>query len=311
MKNKILDFIIIISFIFLLIFTLLNKELVSNTINYSLNIWVTTLIPSMFPFFVISDILINYNITSIIPKPIINTFSYIFNISKVSTTIFFLSLISGFPSSARNIKTYYNKGLITLEEANHILLFTHFSNPIFILSTVSLFFLNNESYGYIILISHYISNFILGIILRKNSPINTTIPTQYTNKTNNFSNTLINSIKSSIDTLLLILGTLASFLILSSFVIKNLSLPPYEGTLLKGILEMTMGLKELSLLNIKDIYKVVISTIFISFGGLSVHLQIISQITDTKIKYIPFLITRIYHAIISGIISLLLYKIYF
>ena len=311
MKNKILDFIIIISFIFLLIFTLLNKELVSNTINYSLNIWVTTLIPSMFPFFVISDILINYNITSIIPKPIINTFSYIFNISKVSTTIFFLSLISGFPSSARNIKTYYNKGLITIEEANHILLFTHFSNPIFILSTVSLFFLNNESYGYIILISHYISNFILGIILRKNSPINTTIPTQYTNKTNTFSTTLINSIKSSIDTLLLILGTLASFLILSSFVIKNLSLPPYEGTLLKGILEMTMGLKELSLLNIKDIYKVVISTIFISFGGLSVHLQIISQITDTKIKYTPFLITRIYHAIISGIISLLLYKIYF
>ena len=311
MKNKILDFIIIISFIFLLIFTLLNKELVSNTINYSLNIWVTTLIPSMFPFFVISDILINYNITSILPKPIINTFSYIFNISKVSTTIFFLSLISGFPSSARNIKTYYNKGLITLEEANHILLFTHFSNPIFILSTVSLFFLNNESYGYIILISHYISNFILGIILRKNSPINTTIPTPQINKTNTFSTTLINSIKSSIDTLLLILGTLASFLILSSFVIKTLSLPPYEGTLLKGILEMTMGLKELSLLNIKDIYKVVISTIFISFGGLSVHLQIISQITDTKIKYIPFLITRIYHAIISGIISLLLYKIYF
>lgn len=311
MKNKILDFIIIISFIFLLIFTLLNKELVSNTINYSLNIWVTTLIPSMFPFFVISDILINYNITSILPKPIINTFSYIFNISKVSTTIFFLSLISGFPSSARNIKTYYNKGLITLEEANHILLFTHFSNPIFILSTVSLFFLNNESYGYIILISHYISNFILGIILRKNSPINTTIPTPQINKTNTFSTTLINSIKSSIDTLLLILGTLASFLIVSSFLIKYLSLPPYEGTILKGILEMTMGLKELSLLNIKDIYKVVISTIFISFGGLSVHMQIISQITDTKIKYTPFLITRIYHAIISGIISLLLYKIYF
>ena len=147
MKNKILDLIIVISFVILLFSVLLNKQLVFDTITYSLNIWVNTLIPSMFPFFVISDVLINYNITKYIPKFIINIFSKIFNINKECVTIFFLSLISGFPSSARNIKNYYEKKLITLEEANHILLFTHFSNPVFILTTVAIFFLNNEKYA--------------------------------------------------------------------------------------------------------------------------------------------------------------------
>lgn len=309
MKNKILNSIIIISFSILLFSVLIYKQLVFSTINYSLNIWINNLIPAMFPFFIISDILIRYNVVEFIPKFITNIFSYLFNINKVSVTIFFLSLISGFPSSARNIKTYYKQELITLKEANHILLFTHFSNPIFILTTIAIFFLNNEFYGYIILISHYLGNFIIGILLRNNSTIDNKNYTKEKIICQNFSSILINSIKTTIDTLLMILGTLTSFLIVSSFIIEFFNFPPYEGTIIKGILEITMGLKELSLLNINDLYKVVISTIFISFGGLSVHLQIISQLVDTNIKYFPFLIARIYHALISGFISYILFII--
>ena len=53
-------------------------------------------------------------------------------------TILILSIISGFPSNARNTRTLYDKGLITLDEANHILIFSHFSNPLFILTTISI-----------------------------------------------------------------------------------------------------------------------------------------------------------------------------
>ena len=66
--------------------------------------------------------------------------------------------------------------------------------------------------------------------------------------------------------------------------IKFLNLPLYEGVILKGILEITMGLKSLSILNINDIYKVVISSMFLSFGGLSIHTQIKSILPDTNYK---------------------------
>ena len=52
--------IVIISFI-TLVFVLLNKSLISKTIITSFDIWFNTLVPSMFPMFVLSDILINYN----------------------------------------------------------------------------------------------------------------------------------------------------------------------------------------------------------------------------------------------------------
>ncbi len=310
MKKKILNGLIVLSFIILLIEILVHKVLVFNTIAYSLEIWVNSLIPTMFPFFVISDILIHYHVTNYIPRFIKKTFCKLFHVNENVVTIFFLSCLSGFPSNARNTKSYYEQGLITKEEASHALLFTHFSNPLFILSTVAIFFFQKEQYGYIILASHYLGNVIIGLFTRTNHSSNFNY-TLVKEESQSFSTTLISAIRSSIDTLLLILGTLTSFLIIASLIIESFHFAPYPSTMMKGILEITMGLKNLSLLNISDLYKVVIATMFISFGGFSVHLQVISQLVDTDIPYQPFFIARIFHAIISGGICYLLFILFF
>lgn len=312
MKNKILNTIIITSFLILLLEILLHKTLVMTTITYSLNLWVTSLLPSMFPFFIISDILISYDITNYIPHWLKKTFEKIFKVNSPLLTIFFLSAISGFPAGARNTRKLYDQHQISTEEANHALIFTHFANPLFVLSTIAVVFLHQEQYGPLILISHYLGNIILGLTTRPKH--HHTIKAHYTlspPKSQNFSTAIIHAIKSSIDTLLMILGTLTCFLIISALIIQQLNLSFYPSMILKGLLEMTMGLKSLSTLPLNDCYKVVISTMFISFGGLSVHLQVLSQITDTDISYHPFFIARIFHTLVSGAICYLLYTFFF
>ena len=308
MKNKIINIIVIISCLIILIEIFLNKILIFNTISYSLNIWITSIIPSLFPLFILSDILINYNITNYIPKAIKKIFTKLFNVSDNIITIFFLSILSGFPSSARNIRMMYDKKIITDKEASHALIFTHFSNPLFILGTISVFFLKNNTLGIIILISHYIPNIILGITTRKlNKPINNIYNIKYNNL--NFSKIMINAIKNSIDTLLTILGTLSCFLVISSIIINRINLDPYTGGILKGILEITMGLNSIANLNIPNIYKTIITSMLLSFGGLSIHMQVLSFLIDTNISYKKFFIARIYHSILSGILSYILYII--
>jgi len=131
---------------------------------------------------------------------------------------------------------------------------------------------------------YYIGNILIGIILRPKHHPNNNNYKQNNNICQNFSSILIKSIKSSIDTLLLILGTLTCFLILASLLINKLNISYLNASLIKGILEMTMGLKAISLTSIPDLYKIVLSTTIISFGGLAVHLQVISQLIDTKIS---------------------------
>lgn len=311
MKNKIINIIVITLTLISLIELLINKTLIFNTISYSMNLWISSIIPSLFPFFVISDILIKYNITNYIPKFIKKIFTKLFNVSDNIVTIFFLSLISGFPSNARNVRSMYDMKLISDKEASHALIFTHFSNPLFILGTVSIFFLHNETLGLIILISHYLSNIILGIISRNYNAIPIINNNLNINKQENFPKIFIGAIKNAIDTLLTILGTLTCFLVISAMIINSINISPYNSTILKGILEITMGLRSLSLIKISDIYKVVISSMFISFGGLSVHMQVLSFLIDTNISYRNFFIARIFHSIISAIISYILYIIIF
>jgi len=166
MKDKIFNAIVVIIAIFVLMELLIKKSVVYASIMYALNLWVKNLIPALFPFFIISDILINYNITNYIPKIIKNFCKYIFNITDNMLTILILSMISGFPSNARNTRILYDSNGISLDEANHILIFSHFANPIFILTTIAIFFFHNNKVGIILIISHYVSNFILGLVFR-------------------------------------------------------------------------------------------------------------------------------------------------
>lgn len=296
--------IVIFSFI-TLILILLNKSLISKTIITSFSIWFNTLVPSMFPMFILSDILINYNFTEYIPTKLINFVSKLFNISKNAVLIVFLSMISGVPANAVNIKNAYDKNLISKDEAEHLLLFNHFANPLFVLETVGVFYLNNNKYGIIILVSHILSNIIIGIIFRNKNHYSKDNYISKNNKSQNFGNVLSLSIKKTINSLLMVSGTITLFLVLSTLIINVFNLNSYLSILVQGILEMTMSIANLSLLNISDALKVVFATMIISFGGLSIHLQVISSLDD-NIKYRNYLLGRICQMIISGIISFLI-----
>ena len=300
--------IIVITTFIILIFILFNRDIVSNTVISSFYIWFNTLVPSMLPMFIISDILINYNFTKYIPNKIIDFISKIFNISNNATLIVLLSLVSGFPLNAMNIITSYNNNLISKEEAEHLLLFNHFPNPLFVLNTVGILYLNNNKYGIIILISTYLSSIILGILVRnKNTLTNNNCITK-SSKSQTFTEIFSSSIKKSINSLLMISVTVCLFLILSTLIINIFHLNSYLSLGIKSILEMTMGLEHLSKLNISNIFKAILSSSIISFGGLSIHMQVIS-ILDERIRYRNYFIGRIYQVLISLIISLILFYV--
>lgn len=300
--------IVLFTFIFFILI-ILNKTLVSKTIIFSFYIWFNTLVPSMFPMFIISDILINYEFTKYIPKRILNIIANIFNISDNGTLVFLLSLFTGFPTNAYIIKESFNKRLLSKEECEHLLYFCHFSNPLFVLNTIGIFYLKNNIYGIIILVSHILSGILVGIIFRNNN----TFKNNYTKpnyKSQSFGIVLSNSIKKSISTLLTISGTICLFLILSSLICNIFNLNIYLEIFVKSMLEMTMGLYTLSTTNISDTLKIIISTSILSFGGLSIHMQVLTCLGE-EIRYRNYFIGRIYQVVIAIIISFIITKLFF
>lgn len=323
MKKISTSIIIIIILIFIGSQILIRSSNIITSVAFSFDIWKNNIFPSLFPFFVLSELLINYGFVELLSeifKPLMNL---LFKTRGVCSFIFIMSIISGMPSNAKYIKELYQNNLIDEKEGTKLLMFTHFSNPLFILGTVSILFLNNKNVGILILFCHYIANIIIGIIFRNYYPTkenNTKINFQKAilamhNKriSNNksFGNILTNSLINTINTLLLILGVITFFLVITTIINCNINLSLYHQSILNGIFEITQGLKSISNLPISLKIKTTICTMIISFGGLSGHMQIMSILSDTKIKYLPFLFARIIHALISGTLIYFLFNIFY
>ena len=171
MKKIILIILIIISFL-----VLNNSSIVIDTVINAVNIFNKSIFPSLFPFFIISELLVNYGFIEYVSRIFKPIMTKIFKINSKCAFILVMSMISGFPSNSKYTKDLYLKGEINELEATKVLMFTHFSNPLFIMGAISITFLNNKKIGLFILIIHYLTNFIVGFLLRDliKTPINNT-----------------------------------------------------------------------------------------------------------------------------------------
>ena len=244
-------------------FILTESKAVMEAVLFSFQIWKNNIFPSLFPFFLLSELFIQYGFVEFLGellKPIMNR---IFRISNHTAFIFVMSIISGFPSNAKYTKALLDEHKINEKEATKILTFTHFSNPLFILGTVSITFLGNREIGFLILFCHYITNLILGLLFRNYYPspknechisikkaINHMTLVRMRKK-ESFPMILSNALNHTIQTLLFILGVTTTFLIVTTLVNQHIVLPSFYQSILNGFFEMTQGLKYVSLLNIR------------------------------------------------------------
>lgn len=319
MRTKIKSITVIIFLLLILISILSYPKETIDSVLFGINIWIYNVFPSLFPFFILADLLVNYGFIELLSELFKNVMR-IFSLPGECCFPFLGSIVSGFPSGPKYTKQLLDEELISEEDANHLIMFTHFSNPLFIIGTIGMVLLNKKTLGLIILSAHFLGNFMIGIIFRKKekipkekvslkTAINNMHKKRVTNQ-KNFIKILSDSIYNTIDVLILLLGIIIVFLVLTNLINQLFSFNDTLSLIIKGILEMTQGVKVVSSSNLSLLYKTVLITIFLSFGGFSVHMQVSSIINGSKIKYKNFLIARIIHSLISGILVYILFKIF-
>ena len=316
--KKFESIIIMIILVFIGFEVLTESKTILDSVSFSLNIFKNNIFPSLFPFFVLSSLLIKYGLPEFMSNLFKGVMNKLFRINGRCAFIFFMSIISGNPACAKYTRELYLNGEINIYEATKILCFTSFTSPLFILGTVSVF-LNNKDVGLFILLCHYLGNIIIGILMRFYHPskydnekvsLYNAIYSMHMKRISNkesFGTILTNSLTNSINTLLLILGVITMCLVLTTIIDNNINLNSTMQSILNGFVEMTQGLKYISLESIPLKLKCTLTVMILSFGSFSVHLQIMSILSDTNIKYLPFLASRVCCSIISSFLSFFLF----
>ena len=329
LKRNILPLIFLTFTLCLVIFSGSNLQAVKS----GLTLWANSVVPSLFPFFVATEILMNTNIINVLGKLLNSYMKPLFNVRGEGSIAFIMGIISGYPVGAKIASEFRKNNICSKEECERLLSFTNNSGPLFIVGTVGISMFGNTLIGVLLLITHILASITVGIIFRFWNSKN---DTKYTPK-KNFSNTshnenvnisnlgqiLSESITKSLSTIFMIGGFIIIFSsiisilkssvilnILSGFIKPVFNMFSIDTSLaspfITGVLEITNGISQICSINLKNIsVNIIFCAFLLGFGGISVLLQVLSITSKTDLSIKPYIYGKLLHGVIAAFYTFL------
>ncbi len=294
-----------------------------------LSLWANFILPALFPFFIISDLLMKQGFVHFLGVLLEPLMRPLFRLPGKASFIIAMTHTSGIPIGAILTCKMRNAGEITQTEGERLLAFTSNPSPGFMFGAVASGMLANPALGLVIAGSVYISNLIVGLIFRYYGSSFGPRPqyqfslrkawqelesTQMKNK-KPIGEMLADAIRESTSTILLVGGFIVFFSVithmltvlhLNAILSKGMNL--LSGGLIslaagdaivQGFIETTLGCKAtitaFSSLNAQ----VGMLAFLLGWGGISVFAQVASFTASTDLRYLPFVIGRTLHAILA------------
>lgn len=311
LRKNILPCIFVLFTIALVIFSKSNLSAAKN----GLTLWATAVVPSLFPFFVVTELLSRTNVVYYLGKWCDKIMRPLFNVPGEGAFAFIMGLISGYPVGAKIVANLREQGACSKEEGDRMLAFTNNSGPLFIISSVGIALFGDTKTGLLLLATHILACITVGIILaqvsRKRGKSFSYIASSHTtslhtrNEPITFSQLgglLGNSIQHAISTILMIGGFVVIFSVIISILkhshilagMSNLIVPILSALgfdtnfaipVASGMIELTNGVSLVAQIPMKSISQnIVLCAFLLGFGGISILLQVFSLLNNTDLS---------------------------
>lgn len=304
-----------------------------------LSIWTNVLIPSLLPFIIGANLVVDLKVIDIVGYIINPITKFIFNVSGKSALVFAISTVSGYPVGAKLASELRNNNQISLSEAQRLTAFCSTSGPLFIVGAIGTGMFHNPNIGYLMLICHYLGSLSIGILFRNYGK--ETLTKSKTTLKNNILNTIDtrsksndgffvlfgNAVFNGINTILVVGGFViifsVVFKVLSLFniisIITNILYVPLSlfgvskelcYAFISGLFEITIGCNKISqVASAPQVLKVALSSFLIAFSGLSILAQCCNFLAKTDINTNIYIFCKFLHGVLASLFTFLLYPL--
>lgn len=325
-KNNIIPILFCMFTLLLVVFSKSNLQAAKQ----GLNLWVNSVVPSLFPFFIATELLSHTDIIYYLGI-LLNKFMHpLFNVPGEGSFALLMGIISGYPTGAKIVSDFKERNICTQEECERLLAFTNNSGPLFIVGTVGASLFCDTKTGFLLLFTHILGCLTVGFLFRfwkknKKREYRNSSNTEYSIATiNNLGEVIGSSIKSAINTVVMIGGFVVLFSVITSVLHNShifdlLSIifaplltlfkidPSFIEGFFTGIIELTNGLGQICSIPAKNLSTtIVLSAFLLGFGGISVMLQVLSITSKNNISIKPYIIGKLLHGALSAIYTFLL-----
>ncbi|MBR7123144.1 MAG: hypothetical protein IKC95_06805 [Oscillospiraceae bacterium] len=228
---------------------------------------IQTVIPSLFPFFVLSTIMNKMLIG--VSSPVLRPIASVCGVPKGAESLLLLGFLGGYPVGAKCVSEAYAEKAVSSSEAKRLLGFCSNAGPAFIFGMGSCIF-DRKSLLWVLWAIHIVSAFLVGSLLP-----NKRNRSSFLNSVGNTG--FANAVEQSIKAIATVCGWVVIFRVIISFLQHwILWIFPVEiNVFIFGILELSNGFCALS--DIADEHiRFLLCSFILSFGGLCVTMQTVS-----------------------------------
>lgn len=291
----------ILLLLLLLVLLLGHSVFVRETMEQALSLCAHCVIPSLFPFLVVSSLLLALGIEELAAPFLATWFEPLFRVRGEGAAAFLLGLIGGYPIGARTAAELYQHQRLTRKETERLLHFCNNSNPVFLLSVLGVGVFGSFRVGLWLWLIHLASALLTGLCFRGNdrepypqSPR----PIQAPPPLPDFPSAFVASVGSALSAILTICAFVSCFYLLSAPLSHLGAASPW----LVGSLELFSLTPLLS----PTPLSFVLASAAAGWGGLSVLSQTAALLSGSGLSLRPCLTGKALQALFSGLLALLL-----
>lgn len=293
----------------------------SNHVVQGVNLFVATIIPTLFPYFFITAILFELKPTRYISNKLYFPFSKAFKVGRASCYAFIVSIFSGYPIGAMTVSSLRRKGLITTDESVRSSILCSTSSPYFCVFTLGIITFNSATIGIIVFLIHILCTLICSLIFEKICKVktfSTKLP-----EPKNFDNGIFYDSVLSSATAILCVGFIVAITYYVLQILTTLKVVDFISYLFcllgfnseiatsitLGVFEVGLGLGGFS--HYLSPLTLAIVSALVSFGGISNLVQSLFFLKNAKIKTAPFISFSIIKAVFSFVIGFVVFFVIF
>ncbi len=229
----------------------------------------TTILPSLFPFMVLSGLIVRRRLLAPIENLI--PMQRLFRLPSASACPLLLGALCGFPIGAKTTAELYRMGELTKEEAEFTCAISNNTGPAFAVSIAGGVFRGSRSFGWYLYFAQLLSAFLVGLLFRKKkaaapSHLQNTAPSPAESPIRSFAE----AVSSAAGAVLPLCGYIVFFSVLSALAGELISglLP---RAFLCSLLEFTAGIRISS--SVIGNWGWFLTGFSLGFSGLSVFVQ--------------------------------------
>ena len=306
-------------------------------------IWWDVLFPALFPFIIIAELLLSFGIVHFFGTLLDPLMRPLFRVPGIGGFVMAMGFASGYPVGAKLTSQLWDQRLINRIEGERLVSFTSTSDPIFLIGAVAVGFFHNPEIAPILAVSHYGAGVIIGLMMRFHAghvPLTPPAGAQegsiFRRALSNMHDTRIAQQRPFGDLLrdaavnalrmIIVIGGLVVFFSVMIEILNRTNLLHLLGKIIaallavtdlpaglsdafiNGLFEVTLGAKSAGdAAGVGLMHKAMAGAFVLSWAGLSVHAQIVSLMSHTGMRYVPFLIARLLHGLIASVLVFFLW----